>query len=146
MGYGRHMHHGMRGFGGLRTFVLNILAEKRAKGADIINELNKRTMGWWKPSPGSVYPLLSSMERDGLIRRLEDGSYEITQAGREEIEARTSFLRGFRPFGFGYGLEDIINELKGYVMYFKDDPAKLKEHENDLKEIYKELGELLRLN
>ena len=98
----------MRGFGGLRTFVLSLLNEKPMKGSDIIKELETRTMSWWKPSPGTIYPLLSKMEQEGFCKRLDDNRYQITDEGREELESRSAFTRGFFPFDRANTVSDMI--------------------------------------
>jgi DNA-binding PadR family transcriptional regulator len=58
-----------------------------------MQELEQRSGGMWRPSPGSVYPALSQLEDEGLIRSAEaegDGGrvYELTDAGREQVAAR----------------------------------------------------------
>ncbi|HEV2520260.1 MAG TPA: PadR family transcriptional regulator [Thermoplasmata archaeon] len=62
---------------GLRNFVVAILRRGPRNGAEIMNDMEAMTHGWWRPSPGSVYPLLEEMVQDGSVRRLEDGRYEL---------------------------------------------------------------------
>jgi DNA-binding PadR family transcriptional regulator len=53
--------------------------------------IEERSDGRWRPSPGSVYPTLSQLEDEGLVRSSEaDGArhFEITDAGREYLETR----------------------------------------------------------
>ena len=53
--------------------------------------IEERSDGRWRPSPGSVYPALSQLEDEGLIRSTErDGAklFEITDAGREQLGDR----------------------------------------------------------
>ncbi len=69
--------------GSLRYYILWILANDRKRGIDIMEEMEKRSMGFWKPSPGSVYPILKSLTEEGLIRKNEDGSYELSDKGME---------------------------------------------------------------
>ena len=38
-------------------------------GYEMIQELDQRTGGVWRPSPGSVYPTLQLLEDEGLISR-----------------------------------------------------------------------------
>lgn len=60
-------------------------------GYEIIQELESRTGGVWKPSPGSVYPTLSLLEDEGLVRsETVSGKkrFELTDAGttaRQEV-------------------------------------------------------------
>ena len=81
------------------------------------------TQGWWRPSPGSVYPLLDGMATEGLIKKRDDGRYELTEATRRESE--WPFGPGFmNPFGSSFGgsrnIEDILSEINGYISYFED--------------------------
>ena len=46
------------GRGDVRAAVLALLAEKPMHGYQIIHEIEERSGGAWKPSPGSVYPTL----------------------------------------------------------------------------------------
>ncbi len=87
--------------GDIRTAVLAILAEEPGHGYDVIQRLEEKTAGAWRPSPGSVYPTLQLLEDEGLVRSVErDGKrvYEITDAGREEA---TPTDRGGRRHAVG---------------------------------------------
>ena len=71
--------------------ILLLLAEEPRNGYSIMQELEERSDGIWRPSPGSVYPALSQLEDEGLVRSVEhDGRklFEITDAGREQLAAR----------------------------------------------------------
>jgi DNA-binding PadR family transcriptional regulator len=59
-------------------------------GYEMISELESRTHGVWRPSPGSVYPTLQLLEDEGLIVSEESGGrrrFTLTDAGRAEAEA-----------------------------------------------------------
>jgi DNA-binding PadR family transcriptional regulator len=59
-------------------------------GYEMISELDSRTGGVWRPSPGSVYPTLQLLEDEGLIVSEESGGrrrFSLTDAGRAEAEA-----------------------------------------------------------
>jgi DNA-binding PadR family transcriptional regulator len=56
-------------------------------GYEMIQELDNRTGGIWRPSPGSVYPTLQLLEDEGLITSEQaEGrkQFSLTDAGREE--------------------------------------------------------------
>jgi DNA-binding PadR family transcriptional regulator len=77
--------------GDIRTAALLLLAEEPRNGYQIMQEVEERSGGVWRPSPGSVYPALAQLEDEGLIRSLEsDGRklLELTDAGREHIAQR----------------------------------------------------------
>jgi DNA-binding PadR family transcriptional regulator len=112
-------------------------------GAEIMSEIETMTQGWWRPSPGSVYPILGEMAQEGLIKQREDGRYELTSKGKESIEW---------PFGTPtprpQGVEDMLNEISGFVSYFEDlkrsDKQRLEPHKEKIKSILERLSELTR--
>ncbi len=65
--------------GDIRTAALLLLAEEPRNGYQLMQEIEERSEGVWRPSPGSVYPALSQLEDEGLI-------------SSEEIEGRRSFV------------------------------------------------------
>jgi DNA-binding PadR family transcriptional regulator len=77
--------------GQIRTALLAVLAEGPGHGYDVMQTLEDKTGGAWRPSPGSVYPTLQLLEDEGLVRSTErDGKrvFEITEAGRAEATSR----------------------------------------------------------
>jgi DNA-binding PadR family transcriptional regulator len=88
---GRGRGHGRRGRGDVRAAILALLAERPMHGYEMIQELEARTGGVWRPSPGSVYPTLQLLEDEGLIAG-EEGEgrrrFTLTDAGRTEAERR----------------------------------------------------------
>ena len=92
--------------GFIRYHVLQALAEKPMSGSELMLQIEKHTGGNWKPSPGSIYPLLSWLTDNSYIKELpiENGlkRYEITQAGRdllqEQIKIREKFMQEGGPF------------------------------------------------
>ena len=77
--------------GDVRMALLMLLADEPRNGYQLMQAIEERSGGRWRPSPGSVYPTLSQLEDEGLIRSLErDGTklFEITDAGREQLSAR----------------------------------------------------------
>lgn len=76
-------------------------------GAEIMREMEDKTSMRWKPSPGSVYPLLSWLFDSGYTRELSDSEagvrrYELTKEGKkflEEEEQRRAQDKGARFFG-----------------------------------------------
>ena len=85
----KHMAVVPKGF--LRYQVLELLNEKPMSGSEIMNEIGKRTNGHWKPSPGSIYPLLAWLQDNGYLKELppqEDGMrrYTLTDMGKSFLE------------------------------------------------------------
>ncbi|WP_439593395.1 PadR family transcriptional regulator [Microbacterium sp.] len=76
--------------GDVRAAVLTLLAEAPMHGYQIIREIEERSGGSWKPSPGSVYPTLQLLTDEGLITASEsDGrkTYSLTVEGRAVVDA-----------------------------------------------------------
>jgi DNA-binding PadR family transcriptional regulator len=111
----RHHHHGgdrfFMGFGGppfgpggpfgrggpkarrgdVRTAALLLLDEGPRNGYQIMQDIEERSGGVWRPSPGSVYPALQQLEDEGLVRATEaDGrkQFELTDAGKTHVAER----------------------------------------------------------
>jgi DNA-binding PadR family transcriptional regulator len=77
--------------GDIRTAVLAVLSEGPGHGYDVIQRLEDKTDGAWRPSPGSVYPTLQLLADEGLAQSVDrDGKrvYELTPAGQAETERR----------------------------------------------------------
>lgn len=75
--------------GDVKLAILRTLADKPMHGYQIMQQIQARSDGAWKPSAGSVYPTLALLTDEGLISASEsDGRrvYSLTSAGREFIE------------------------------------------------------------
>src|SRR6185437_9556876 len=73
--------------GDVRAAALALLAERPMHGYEMIQELEERTGGMWRPSPGAVYPALQLLEDQGFVTAdAEAGKrlFSLTDAGREE--------------------------------------------------------------
>lgn len=81
--------------GSLRLYLLSLLAEQPRHGYELIQALSERFGGTYSPSAGTIYPRLAKLEEEGLVTKVADGRktvYEITPAGRAELEARRGEL------------------------------------------------------
>jgi DNA-binding PadR family transcriptional regulator len=92
-------HRGRRGRrsarGDIRTAVLALVAEQPRHGYEIIQEIAERSGGAWRPSPGSVYPTLSQLEDEGLVRLEQaDGRrvVHLTEEGTRYVEEHRAEL------------------------------------------------------
>ncbi len=82
---------GRRRRGDVRVGLLLLLADEPRNGYQLMQAIEELSGGRWRPSPGSVYPTLSQLEDEGLIRSTEvDGAkaFEITDAGRALLAER----------------------------------------------------------
>ena len=101
-GHGRGRHRGgPRGFpgfgpprgprarrGDVRAALLLLLAEEPRNGYQLMQEIERRSDGVWRPSPGSVYPALQQLEDEGLVAPTEEGrkAFTLTDTGRAHVE------------------------------------------------------------
>jgi len=94
----RHTAMVPKGF--LRYHVLEALNEHPMSGSELIEEIQKRTGGHWKPSPGSIYPLLAWLQDNQYVNELphENGlkRYELTQSGQSFFEEQTKIREKFQ--------------------------------------------------
>ena len=53
-----------------------------------MQEIEQRSDGVWRPSPGSVYPALQQLEDEGLVEQAGEGrkAYTLTDEGRADVE------------------------------------------------------------
>jgi DNA-binding PadR family transcriptional regulator len=76
--------NGRMGRGDIRAAVLVELAAEPMHGYQVIQAIEARSGGTWKPSPGSVYPTLQLLVDEGLATATQDGErkvYALTEAG-----------------------------------------------------------------
>ena len=93
-------HNAMVPKGFLRYHVLEALNQKAMSGSELMEEIHKHTGGNWKPSPGSIYPLLAWLQDNAYVKELptENGfkRYELTQSGKDLLEEQTKIREKFR--------------------------------------------------
>lgn len=93
----------MKGY--LTYLVLWILSKESMNGAQISRELEKRR--GTKPSPGTIYPVLKELRKNGIIEVDENKNYSLTPAGEKELKvACKSFCDIF------YDMEDMLDFKK----------------------------------
>lgn len=80
-----------------------------------MDTIDMMSHGHWKPSPGSIYPLLSKAVDDNLIVKREDRKYELTDAGFEEISMFKT--EGSDKAG---SIESILTEIDSNLSYLED--------------------------
>ena len=80
-----------RGF--LKYYVLRLLSRKPMHGYEIMNEIEKKSNGVWRPSAGSIYPILMRLEDRKLIKAISHKSkverkrpYQITEKGKDYLK------------------------------------------------------------
>lgn len=105
--------------GYIRMGLLILINKKPAHGYEIMKEINNRTQGFWRPTPGGVYPILRDLEKSGYIkghwetqknRKLK--VYKITKSGQailrraivKQAEISSNISNLFREFA-----RDVLN-------------------------------------
>ena len=108
--------------GAVREALLVVLAERPMHGYELITELEARSSGRWRPSPGSVYPALTRMEEQGLVRADEVDEkkvFSLTAQGREvshalDVDGGDPTPARWREAGDGHGaLRALPAEITG---------------------------------
>jgi DNA-binding PadR family transcriptional regulator len=84
----------------LRFLVLKMISEKPMSGAEIAEQIEKQTDGRWKPSPGSLYPLLAWMLDKGLTKESPKGTevlkrYTFTTKGSQFLTKQIALAEDF---------------------------------------------------
>jgi DNA-binding PadR family transcriptional regulator len=118
-GRGQRRERGPRaGRGDVRSAVIALLSEQPMHGYQIIQEIDKRSGGAWKPSPGSVYPTLQQLEDEGLVRAEElEGKrvYRLTEQGQrvaaERADEFASLWQGMAPSDDDTQLGDLVFQV-----------------------------------
>lgn len=91
--------------GDVRSAILDVLAGGDMNGYQVIQTIQERSGGGWKPSPGSVYPTVQQLEDEGLLHTREaDGRRELhlTTEGRRYVDANPDLMAGtWKPFEDG---------------------------------------------
>ena len=81
--------------GDVRAALLVLLAEESRNGYQLMQEIEQRSDGNWRPSPGSVYPALSQLEDEGLIATEETGKrklFALTDEGKKFVKENAEKL------------------------------------------------------
>ena len=126
---------------GLRNMVVYLLSSSPKNGVELMDGVEAITRGWWRPTAGSIYPLLEKMVNEGTIKKQEDGRYKLTPDAEREADASFG-PRIRRP----QNLEDILTEMHSFVSYMEDlsgsGRESLGQHSGRLKELAKRLEDL----
>jgi DNA-binding PadR family transcriptional regulator len=103
--------------GDVRAALLVLLDEEPRNGYGLIQEIERRSDGAWRPSPGSVYPALSLLEDEGLVKAEPvDGGKEftLTETGVKHVEENREKL-GEPWANLGDKADGPLNELRHQI-------------------------------
>lgn len=165
---GHHpFHPGPRGF--LRFYTLRLLNEKPRSGYELMREIAARTFGAWRPTSGSIYPMLMEMEDIGEIEEettSESGErgkriYKTTKKGedslaeweedKKELLDKASKWRAFWRELYEPSLRESIAELEMGISRIAKSLPKIvdlnveekKNLQNTLSSMQQELGRII---
>lgn len=108
--YGGRTGRGDRFFGGsrrgnafhkgdLKYIILDLIKDRPRHGYEIIRELEEISHGFYKPSPGAVYPTLQMLEEMNYATSSEQEGkkvYTITEQGLAFLEQQNDLADGVR--------------------------------------------------
>ena len=99
-----HLAHGQ-----FRLLLLRVLGKRPMHGYEIMKLLEDRFQGFYKPSPGSIYPALRNLVRNGYAAVIGGNGrkvYRITTKGRALLRrTEVEFESRFRSFETTLGPE-----------------------------------------
>jgi len=121
-----------RGF--MEMHILKVLQTPH-HGYEIMKHIEQECV-YWKPSPGSVYPLLRKLKKGGLITEKKSGKrnvYTLTKSGIEQIkkfdscrkEIKEKMIALFRMMGEDNATDEFKNGFDIFNKIHKD-PVKRK--------------------
>ena len=105
----------------LKYFMLKLISERKHSGYELIKEIEKHSGS--KPSTGTVYPLLKSMQSEGWIKGIDQDDktyYEITKSGKEKLNEYNTIKKDY--ITKMHESVSILNETfhqEGHLMYIE---------------------------
>jgi len=96
-GPGRRPHRRPLAHGDLSLLILSLIQDTPRHGYDLITQIETKTAGAYKPSPGVIYPALEVLQDMGYAEIVSSGSkkvYHITAEGKAKLtEAEDDLAR-----------------------------------------------------
>jgi DNA-binding PadR family transcriptional regulator len=105
--------------GDVRAAALLLLAEEPRNGYQLMEEIERRSDGAWRPSPGSIYPALAQLEDEGLVRAEETAgrrAYRLTPEGEAYVDENREAL-GSPWDDAGEGVPDELVDLRTLIAH-----------------------------
>jgi DNA-binding PadR family transcriptional regulator len=112
--------------GGVRYLVLDAIAERARHGYEVIQSIEERSGGAYRPSPGVVYPTLQLLEELGHARISDQDArkvYAITEEGQRDLTAHSDevsdFYDRFSDVAWERQMEDFGDLMRQAARLFK---------------------------
>lgn len=119
---------GQRGW--IRPLILKTLEKGPKNGIEIMESIHEMSNGWWKPSPGSIYPMLEQLSKEGLIQKNKEKRYKLSNVYKEDNMPKDS-------------ISEVLENIEGYISYLEElsesKPSSLKGHSKRIKEASRRL-------
>ena len=98
----------------------------------------------WRPSNGSLYPMLKKMVSEDLIIKDANGKYSLTEQGNNTTYKLFGNLLKDSYVDYNkITIKKAITELNGYISILEDfKPKKLTEHRNEIISLYERFEEI----
>jgi DNA-binding PadR family transcriptional regulator len=110
--------------GYIRIAVLILLSKKPHHGYEIMREIKERTMGFWRPTAGGIYPILRDLEESGYVEsewvfqnNRKRRTYRITETGKAVLERALA-----KESQIANSMSDLIKEFMKDVLHVKMKP------------------------
>ena len=134
---------------GLKYWVLGMLYRQDMSGAMIIDTMSQKSFGMWRPSPGSIYPLLRDMEDRGEIKMKKtvvgQKIYGITDKGKRSLNSFDIPFFGRFWESDGSSVSSTIDSMEADLDYLADKSEELKKDKEAVKRLNKIKDDLSRL-
>lgn len=88
--------------GDLKYILLDLIKDKSRHGYEIIRELEDQSQGFYKPSPGVIYPTLQMLEEMGYASSTEQEGKKVYSITKEGLEFLTK-------------MKDIANSVRSQI-------------------------------
>ncbi len=145
--------------GNLKYIILDLIKDKPRHGYDIIRELESKSYGFYKPSPGVIYPTLQMLEEMGYAKSTEQEGkrvYSITDEGlkflsdrsdiADDVRSQMKHKWSFKNFGKMAAVMKEYHELEHLIGrgFYNLDDEKAEKIRQILVETYREIDSVIR--
>ena len=106
--------------GAVRYLILDSIAKQSRHGYEIMQAIEERSGGTYRPSPGVVYPTLQLLEELGHARVEESEGrkiYAITAEGKRDLEEHREEVDEFYERSWAASWEEYAEELGDLIKH-----------------------------
>jgi len=149
--------------GYIRIAALILLSKKPYHGYEIMREIRERTMGFWRPTAGGIYPILRNLEDSRYIegkwdlqKKRKRKIFRITEAGKHVLErslAKESQIANSMSGLFTEFMKDVLDVEKPVSMpripnlfsvFLEERKEKPEDTMNVLESKRKQIGKMIK--